>query len=178
MDKLWSKYKLSIQFNHSVFSDSLWPHEPQYARPPCPSPTPRVYPDPCPLSRWCHPTISSSVISFFSCPQSFPALGSFPVSQLFAWGTWPKYWRFSISPSNEYLELISFRIDWFDLLTVQGTLKSSAPQFKSINSSVLSFLYNPTLTTIHDYWKNHSFDWMDLCWQSNVCFLICCLVWS
>ena len=84
---------------------------------------------------------------------------------------WPKYWSFSfrISPSNEYSGVISFRIDQFDLLAVQGTLKSSpTSQFKSINSSVLSFLYSPTLTCIHDHWKNHSFDYMDLCWQSNV----------
>ena len=67
-------------------SDSLQPHEPQYTRPSCPSPTPRVHPNPCPLSRWCHPTISSSVIRFSSCPQSFPASGSFPMSQLFASG--------------------------------------------------------------------------------------------
>ena len=77
--------------------------------------------------------------------------------------------HFSISPSSEYSGLISFRIDWFDLLAVQGTLESSAtPQFKSINSSALSFLYGPTLTSKHDYWKNHSFDYMDLCWQSNI----------
>ena len=84
---------------------------------------------------------------------------------------WPKYWSvsFSISPSNEYSGLISFRIDCFDLLAVQGTLKSlPTPQFKSISSSVFSFLYGPTLTSIHDYWKNHSFDYMDLCWQSDV----------
>ena len=67
-------------------SNSLWPHESQHARPPCPSPTPRVYPNPCPSSRWCHPAISSSFVPFSSCPQSFPALGSFPMSQLFAWG--------------------------------------------------------------------------------------------
>ena len=81
---------------------------------------------------------------------------------------WPKYWSFSfnISPCSEHPGLISFRMDWLDLLAVQGTLKSSpTQQFKSINSSVLSFLYSPTLTSIHDYWKNHSFD---LCWQSNV----------
>ena len=77
---------------------------------------------------------------------------------------WPKFWSFSISPSNKYSELISFRTDCFDFLAVRGTLKSSpAPQFKSINSSVLSLLYGPTLTSIHDYWKNHSFDYMDLC---------------
>ena len=76
----------SVQFNRSVMSDSLWPHEPQHARPPCPSPTPGVYPDSCPLSRWCHPTISSSVVPFSSCPQSLPASGSFQMSQLFTSG--------------------------------------------------------------------------------------------
>ena len=75
----------SVQFSHSVMSDSLWPHELQHARPPYPSPTPRVYLNSCPLSRWCYPTISSSVIPFF-CLQFFPASGSFPMSQLFAWG--------------------------------------------------------------------------------------------
>ena len=77
---------LSVQFSHSVASDSLQPHESQHARPPCPSPTPRVYPNSCPLSQWCHPPISSSIVPFSSCPQSFPTPGSFPMSQLFAWG--------------------------------------------------------------------------------------------
>ena len=77
---------LSVQFSRSVMPDSLRPHESQHARPPCPSPTPRVYPNPCPLSQWCHPAISSSVVSFFSCPQSLPASESFPMSQLFARG--------------------------------------------------------------------------------------------
>ena len=76
----------SVQFSHSVVSDSLWPHESQHARPPCPSPTPGVYSNSCPLGRWCHPAISSSVIPFSSCPQSLPVSRSFPVSQLFAWG--------------------------------------------------------------------------------------------
>ena len=76
----------SVQFSCSVVSDSLWPHESQHSRPPCPSPTPRVHPNPCPLSWWCHPTISFSVVSFSSCPQSFPASGSFPMSQLFTSG--------------------------------------------------------------------------------------------
>ena len=75
-----------VQFSRSVMSDSLRPHELQHARTPCPSPTPRVHSNPCPLSRWCHPTILSSVLPFSSCPQSFPASGSFPLSQLFAWG--------------------------------------------------------------------------------------------
>ena len=84
---------------------------------------------------------------------------------------WPKNWSFSfsISPSSEYSGLISFRMDWLDLLAVQEAQESSpTPQFKSINSSALSFLYSPTLTSIHDYWKNHSLDKVDLCWQSNV----------
>ena len=92
---------------------------------------------------------------------------------------WPKYWSFSfsISPSNEYSGLICFRIDWFDLLAVWGTLKSSAAsQFKSINSSALNLLYGTTLTSVHDYWKNHSYDYSDVCWQSDVsAFFIHCL---
>ena len=103
----------SVQIRCPVLADSLWPHGPQHARLPCPSPTPRAYSDSCPLSWWCHPTISSSVTSFF-CPQFFPAAGSFPVSWLFTSGD-HKYWSFSfsISPSNAYSGLISFRIDWF-----------------------------------------------------------------
>ena len=114
----------SVQFRSSVVSDSLQPHGLQNARSPCPSPTPGVYPNSCPLSRWCHPAISSSVVPFSSCLQSFPASGSFPMSQFFP--SWPKYWSFSfsISPPNEYSGLISFRMDWFDLLAAQGTLKS------------------------------------------------------
>ena len=105
-------------------SNSLWPHKPQHARPPCPSPTPGVHPNPCPLSHWCHPTISSSVIPFSSCPQSFPASIFSNDSALHI--RWPKDWScsFSISPSNEHPGLISFRMDWLDLLAVQGTLKS------------------------------------------------------
>ena len=152
---------ISVQFSHSVMSDSLWPHELQNAKPPCPSPTPRVHPNSCPLSQWCHPTISSSVIPFSSCPQSLPASKSFPMSQLFTSGG-QNYWSFSseISPSNECSGLISFRIDWLDLFVVQRTLKESSPtlQFKSIKYSLLSFLYSPTLTSIHDHWKNHSLD--------------------
>ena len=114
----------SVQFSHSVVSSSLWSHGLQHIRPPCPSPTPGVYSDSCPSSWWCHPTISSSVVPFSSCLQSFPASGSFQMSQFFI--RWPKYWsfRFSISPSIEYSGLISFRMDWLDLLAVQGTLKS------------------------------------------------------
>ena len=111
----------SVQFSHSVVSDSLCPHELQHARPPCPSPTPRVHPNPCPLSQWCHPTISSSVVHFSPCPQSFPASGSFSVSQLFAWGGQ----GIGVSASTSVLPmntgLISFRMNWLDLLAVQGS---------------------------------------------------------
>ena len=106
-------------------SDSLGPHEPQHARPPCPSPTPGIHPNPCPLSQWCHLTISSSVVPFSSCPQSFPASGSFQMSQFFASGGQSIGVSASaISPSNGYLGLISFRMDWLDLPAVQETLKS------------------------------------------------------
>ena len=105
-------------------SNSLQPHESQHARPPCPSPTPRVHPNSCPLSQ-CHPTISPSVIPFSSCHQSFLASGSFKNESALRI-RWPKYWSFSfsISLSNEHPRLISFRMDWLDLLAVQGTLKS------------------------------------------------------
>ena len=95
-----------------------------HTRPPCPSPPPRAYSNSCPLSQWCHPTISSSVLPFSSCLQSFPASGSFPRSQFFI--MWPKYWSFNfrLSPSNEYSGLISFRMDWLDFLALQGSLKN------------------------------------------------------
>ena len=153
--------RVSVQFSSFVLFDYLRPYGPQHARPPCPSPTPGVSPNSCPLSRWCHPTISFSVVPFYSCLQSFPASRPFPVSQFFT-VRWPKYWSFSfnISPSNEHSGLISFRMDWSDLLAVSQDSQESSPtpQFKSINSSALSFLYSPTLTSIHDYWKNHSLD--------------------
>ena len=119
----------SVQFSRSFTSDSLRPRGPQHTRPPCPSPTPRVYPNSCPLSQWCHPTISSSVVPFSSCLQSFPASGSFPMSRI----RWPKYWSFSfnISPSNEHSGLIFFRMDSFDLLAVQGPLKSLLQHYSS-----------------------------------------------
>ena len=115
----------SVQFSHSVMYNSLQPHGLQHARLPCPSPTPGACSNSCPLSRWGHPTISFSLILFFSSLQSFPASGSFSSESVLRI-RWPNYWSFSFSPSpsNEYLGLISFRIDWFDLLVVQGTLKS------------------------------------------------------
>ena len=102
-------------------SNSLWPLGLQHARPPCPSPTPGVYSNSCPSSRWCHPTISSSVVPFSSCPKSFPASGSFPMSQFFASGGQSIGWSisFSMSTSSENSGLISFTMDWLDLLAVQ-----------------------------------------------------------
>ena len=103
-------------------------------------------------------------------PSIFPSIRVFS-SESVLHIRWSKCWSFcfSICHSNEYSGLISFMIDWLDLLAVQGTqVPSTTPHFRSINSSRLSFLYSPTLTSIRDYWKNHSFDYMDLCWQSNV----------
>ena len=105
-----------VQFSRSVMSNSLWHHEPQHTRPPCPSPTPEVHSNSCPLSQWCHPAISSSVVPFSSCLQSLPASESFPMNQLFAWS---KYWSFSFSiiPSKEHPGLIS--LEWTSWISLQ-----------------------------------------------------------
>ena len=150
----------SVQFSRSIVSDSLWPHELQYARPTCPSPTPGVYPNPYPLSWWCHPTVSSSVVLYTSCPQSFQAEGSFQMSQLFASGGQ----NIGVSASTSVLPMNTQDwsplgwTGWISLQSKDSQESSPTPQFKIINSSVLSFLYSPTFTSIHDYWKNHSFD--------------------
>ena len=126
----------SVQFSRSVVSNSLWPHESQHARLPCPSPTPGVNSDSHPSSQWCHPAISSSVVPFSSCRQSLPAAVFSNESTLRM--RWPKYWSFSLSiiPSNEHPGLISFRMDWLDLLAIQGTLKSLL-QHHSLEASIL-----------------------------------------
>ena len=128
---------LSVQFSCSVVSNYLRPHGLQHARPPCLSPTTRVYSHSCPLSRWCHPTISSSVIPFSLLPSIFPSLRDLSNESAFRI-RWTKYlsFSFSISPSNEYSELISFGMDWLDLLAVQGTLKN-LPQHHSSKASIL-----------------------------------------
>ena len=150
----------SVQFSCSVVSNSLWPHGLHHARPPCPSPTPRVDSNSCPLSRWCHPTISSSVVPFSSCLNLSQHQG------LFKW----------VSSSHQVAKVLEFQLQhqsfqWTprtDLL-LDGLVRSPCsprdsqessltPQFKSINSSALSFLYSSTLTSILDYWKNHSLD--------------------
>ena len=161
----------SAQFSHSVVSNSLWPHGLQHTRLPCSSPTPGAYSNSCPSSRWCHPAISSSAVLFSSCLHSFSASGSFLRSQFFPSGgqSTGASASSSVLPKN-IQDWFFFRMDLLDLLAVQGDSQDSSPtpQFKSINSSVLSLLYSPTFTSIHDYWKNHSLDKTDLWWQSNV----------
>ena len=129
----------SAQFIHSVVSNSFRPHGLQHTRLPCPSSAPGACLNPCPWSQWCHSTISSSVIPFSSCLQSFPASGSFPRSQFFASGDQSiGSFSLNISSSNKYSELISFRMDWFDLLAVQGTLKSHLQHHSSNANSLIS----------------------------------------
>ena len=126
----------SVKFSHSVLSNSLKTHGLQHARPPCPSPTPRLYSNSYPLSRWCHPTISSSVVLFSSRLQSFPASGLFKwVSSLHQVAKVLSF-SFNISPSNEHSGLISFRMDWLDLLAVQGIPKSLIQLYNSKASIV------------------------------------------
>ena len=138
-------------------SDSLQPHEPQHARPPCPSATPKLMSIESVMPSN-HLTLCRPLLLL---PSIFPSIRVFSNESALCI-RWPKYWSFSfnISPSSEYSGLISFRMDWLDLLAVQGTLQESSPtpQFKSINSLKLSFLHSPTLTSIHDYWKNHRLD--------------------
>ena len=162
-------------FSHSAILDSLQPHELQHARLPCPLPSPGVCSNSCPLSCWWHPTILSTVIPFSSYLLSFPASGSFPISWLFA----------SVSQSigvSGLASVLPMNIqDWFPLgLTGWISLQSKGLSRVFWNMTVQEhqfFAAQPFLwsTSIHDYCKNHSFGYMDLCWQSNVCFVICFL---
>ena len=140
----------SDQISRSVVSNSLRPHESQHTRPPCLSPTPGVHSDSRPSSQWCHPAISSSVIPFSSCPQSFPESVFSNESTLHM--RWPKYWSFSFSiiPSKDIPGLISFRMDWLDLLAVQGTLKSLL-QHHSPKASILQRSAFFTVQISHPY---------------------------
>ena len=168
-----------IQYQFSSIAQScptLWPHGLQHTRLPCQSPTPACS-NSCSSSQWYHPTISSSVVPFSSCPQAFPVSGCFPASQLFTSGGL----SIGISASGSLLLMniqgflkgsISFRVDWFDLLAGDSQESSPTPQFKSINSLVLCFLYGLTLTFIHDYWKNHVF-----VGKIMSLLFICCLGW-
>ena len=157
---LCDSYMASVsQFSSSVMSPSLWLHGLQHDRSLCPSPT-------LELAQTHVHRVSDTIQPSHPLPSPSPPASIFPNIRVFSNESvlhiqWPKFWGFSlnISLSNECSGRISFRIDSFDLLSVQGTLKSLLQhQFKSISSSVLSFLCSPTLTSIHDYWKNHSFD--------------------
>ena len=142
-------FHVSVQFSHSVMSDSLRSRDLQHARPPYLSPTPGVHANPCPLSQWCHPTISSSVVPFSSCPQFLPALGSFPMSQLLA----SSGQSIGVSASTLVLPMNTqgwYPLGWTDWISLQSKGLSrvfSNTTVKSINSSSLSFLYSPTLHT-------------------------------
>ena len=158
------------QFSCFVMSDSLWPQELQHARLPCPSPSPGACSNSCLSSWWCHPTISSSVVPFSSCPQSFPASGSVFSNKTGLHIRRAKYrsFSFNISPSNEHPGQISFRVDWLDLLAVQGTLKSLL-QHHSSKASVLQFSAFFTVQLSHPYMTTgKTIALTDLCWQSNV----------
>ena len=155
----------SVQFSCSIVSNSLWPHESQHARPPCPSATPRVHSNSCPLSQWCHPAISYSVIPFSSCPQSLPASDYYPMSQLFAWG----------GQSTGVSALASFLpkntqdwspLGWTGWISLQSkglsrVFSNTAVQKHQFFSTQLSSQSNSHLFTSqvsYDHWKKHSFD--------------------
>ena len=158
---------LLLLFSYSVMSNSLWPHGLQHSSLPCPSLFPGVCSNSCPLSRWCHPTLSSSAAPFSSCPQSFPAPRSFPMSQRFT--SDGQSIGASVSESVLPVNIKGWfplgLIGWISLQSNQSPRESQesspVPQFESINSSALSLLYGPTLTFVHDSWKNQSFDYMD-----------------
>ena len=143
----------SIQFSRSVVSDALQPHELQLTRPPCPSPSPGDYSNSHPLSRWCHPAISSSVIPFSSCPQSLPAFGSFPMSQLFTWGGQSA----GVSPLASVLPMNTqdwSPLGWTGWISLQSkglsrVFSNTTLQKHQFFSAQLS--YSPTLTSEHDY---------------------------
>ena len=144
-----------MQFSCSVMSDSLQPHELQQARPPCPLPTPRVYSSSCPLSQWCHPTISSSVIPLLLPHSIFPSILVFSSDSVLP-VRWPKSWSFSfsISPSNEYSGLIPWLTGWISLQSKGLSRVFSNTTVQKHQFSAVSFLYRLTLTSVHDYWEN------------------------
>ena len=151
----------SVQFSHSVVFDSFRPHQPQYTRPPCPSPAPGVYPNSCPSSQWCHPAISSSVVPFSSCPQSLPATGSFPMSQLFTWGGQ----SIGVSASASVLPMNTqdWSLGWTGWISLQSkglsrVFSNTTVQKHQFFGAHLSLKSN--LTSVHGYRKNHSFDFV------------------
>ena len=160
----------SVQFSHSVMFDSLQPHEPQHTRPPCPSPTPGVYPNPCPSSQWCHPTISSSVVPFSSCPKSFPASESFQMSQLFTSGGQ----SIGVSASKSVLPMNTqdwSPLGWTGWISLQS--KGFSRVFSNITVQKHQFfgtqLSLESNSHIHTWPLEKPEPWLDrLWWQSNV----------
>ena len=159
-----------LLFNCSVVSNSLQPHGLQHARLLCPSLSPQVCSNSCPLSQWCHLSISSYVAPFSSCPQSFPASGSFPMSQLFASDV--QSIGDLASPTVLAMSIQGwFPLVWTGLISFSprdSQESSPGPWFETINSLVLSLACGPILISVHHYWKNHSFDRVDLCRQSDI----------
>ena len=155
-----------LLFSCSVMSDSLQPHRLQHTRLPCPPLSSGVCSNSCPLSRWCHLIISSSVAPFSFCLRSFPASRSFLMSRLFPSGGQSIGASASVLPMNIRDVLLHNWLVWSSCCSRDS--QESSPQFKTISFSVLSLLYGPTLTSVHDYWKNHSFDYINLCWQTDV----------
>ena len=168
--EIFSSHEQPLLFLFFIVSDSLQPHGLQHARLLCPSPSPGACSNSCPLSRWCHPTISSSAVPFSSCLLSFPASGSFPMSRFFASGGQ----SIGASASAPVLPMSIqgwFPLGWTGLISLQSMVLSIV--LSNTIAQNLQFFgaqpYDPTLTSIHDYWKNHSFDSTDLCWYSNIC---------
>ena len=165
---------ISAQFSRSVMSDSLWPHETQHARPPCPSPTPGVYPNSCPLSRWCHLTISSSVIPFSSCLQSFPTSGSFQMSQLFTLGGE----NIGVSASTSVLPMNTqdWSIGWTGWISLQS--KGLSRVFSNTTIHKHQFLAFFMVQLSYPYMTTGKIIALTI-WtfvrKSCLCFLICCL---
>ena len=157
---MWRLKVTTVQFSCSVMFDYLQHHGLRHTRPPCPSPTPGVCSNSCLSSQRCHPTISSSVIPFSSCLQSFPTSGYFPISQFFASGCQSigVSTLASVHPMNIQDWVPLGRTGLISLQSKVSQESSPTPQFRSINSLALSFLYSPTLTFIYDYWQNHRFD--------------------
>ena len=150
---------MKSQFSHSVVSDSLRPHESEHARPPCPSPTPRVYPNPCPWSRWCHPAISSSVLPFSSCPQPLPASGSFLKSQLFAWRV--HYVKCRLDESQAGIKIARSNINNLRYAEYTSLMAESEEKLKSLFMKVKEECLQAGFKTQHsknvglDIWSCH-----------------------
>ena len=164
----FSPLKILLLFSRSVVSNYLWLHGLQYARLPCPSQSLGDCSNSCPWLQWYHPAISFSVGPFSSCPQSFPASGSFPMRWLFTSSGQRIEASASVLPMSIQGWFPVVLTSWISLLSRDSQEASPALQFESINSLVLSLLYDPILTSIPDYWKNHSFDYKDLCLQSDI----------